>query len=123
MKSLLAALVLATQLAAQSGAKLEFDVASIKPNKSGLPPNGPAPNSIFPLGPGDVYVPNGGHFLAVNQSMLTYLRFAYKDLGYQLQYVLPSLPEWVRTESASSACIITRISSLLGLPRLCAGIG
>lgn len=98
MKSLCAVLALAMPLAAQTGNKLEFDVASIKPNKSGLPPQGPAPNSIFPLGPGDVYVPNGGHFLAVNQTMLAYLRFAYKDLGYQLRYVLPQLPEWVRTE-------------------------
>ncbi len=98
MRSLFAVLALAIPLAAQTAAKLEFDIASIKPNKAGLPPNGPAPISIFPLGPGDVYVPNGGHFLAVNQTMLTYIRFAYKDMFYRLQYVLPSLPDWVRTE-------------------------
>jgi uncharacterized protein (TIGR03435 family) len=98
MKSLCAVLALAIPLTAQTGNKLEFDIASIKPNKSGLPPKGPAPNSIFPLGPGDVYVPNGGHFLAVNQTMLTYFRFAYKDIFYRLQYVLPQLPEWMRTE-------------------------
>lgn len=105
MKFVLSALAIAVPLAAQSGnhqppagAKIEFDVASVKPNKAGLPPNGPAPNSIFPLGPGDVYVPNGGHFWAVNQTMLTYLRFAYKDMWYRMQYVLPQLPEWVRTD-------------------------
>jgi uncharacterized protein (TIGR03435 family) len=98
MKLLFAVLALAVPLAAQSAAKLEFDIASIKPNKSGLPPKGPAPNSIFPLGPGDVYVPNGGHFLAVNQTMLTYFRFAYNHFWSRMQYTLPSLPEWVRTE-------------------------
>jgi uncharacterized protein (TIGR03435 family) len=90
----------AIPLAAQptTPGRLEFDVASIKLNKAGLPPNGPAPNSIFPLGPGDVFVPSGGFFNAVNQTLFTYLRFAYKELYFQTQYLLPQLPEWVRTE-------------------------
>ena len=37
----------------------EFDVASVKPNKSDDPPS-----SNFPMGPGDVYTANGGHFTA-----------------------------------------------------------
>lgn len=37
----------------------QFEVASIKMNKSGDPPI-----SNFPLGPGDVYVRNGGYFSA-----------------------------------------------------------
>jgi hypothetical protein len=60
-------------------AKLEFDVASIKPNKAGFGPNGVAPNSNFPLGPGDVYYPNGGLLSAINQRLLAFLVFAYKD--------------------------------------------
>ncbi len=90
----------ALPLAAQPTApgRLEFDVASMKQNKAGFPPNGPAPNSIFPLGPGDVFVPSGGFFSAVNQTLFTYLRFAYKELWFQRDYILPQLPEWTKTE-------------------------
>lgn len=49
------------QTAKTSGNKLEFDVASVKPNKSDE-----KASSNFPLGPGDVYVPNGGRFSATN---------------------------------------------------------
>lgn len=42
-----------------SPAKMEFDVASVKQDKS----EG-ASTSNFPLGPSDVYVPNGGLFSA-----------------------------------------------------------
>ncbi len=71
----------------------QFDVASVKPNRSG----GPA-NSNFPLGPGDVYVPNGGFFSATNQTLITYILFAYKIMGNQMQFLLPQLPGWVTTE-------------------------
>lgn len=37
-----------------------LDVASVKPNKSGN-----QPISNFPLGPGDVFTPNGGCFSAL----------------------------------------------------------
>ena len=74
-------------------AKLEFDVASIKPSKAGG-----RPNSNFPLGPGDVYVPDGGFFSATNFPLITYISFAYKIPGNQAQYLLPQLPGWVLTE-------------------------
>jgi uncharacterized protein (TIGR03435 family) len=75
------------------GAKLEFDVASIKPSKAGG-----TPNSNFPLGPGDVCVPNGGFFSATDFPLTTYISFAYKIPGDQAQYLLPQLPGWVMTE-------------------------
>jgi uncharacterized protein (TIGR03435 family) len=70
-----------------------FDVASVKPSKSGSPPN-----SNFPLGPGDVYVPNGGYFSATNFPLVTYIFFAYKISGNQAQSLLPQLPDWASTE-------------------------
>src|SRR5215469_13200861 len=75
--------------------KLSFDVASIKPNRSG--PQGES-RSNFPLGPGNVYVPNGGTFSATNYPFQTYLRFAYRMMGNEIREVLPQLPEWAITE-------------------------
>jgi hypothetical protein len=62
-----------------------FEVASVKPDKSDAPAN-----SRFPMGPGDAYVP-GSLFSATNQSLIVYLRFAYK-LG---QGALLGLPGWI----------------------------
>jgi uncharacterized protein (TIGR03435 family) len=71
----------------------EFDVASVKSSKSNDPPY-----ANFPLGPGDVYVPNGGLFSAKNFPLLTYIVFAYKIKGNQVQYLLTQLPTWVTSE-------------------------
>ncbi len=70
-----------------------FDVTSVKLNKSSNPPN-----SNFPLGPGDVYVPNGGLFSATGLPLVTYLFFAYKIIGNQGQYLLPQLPGWATSD-------------------------
>src|ERR1700683_1158813 len=64
-----------------------FDVASIRRSKPGG-----QPNSNFPLGPGDVYTPNGGLFSATNQPLITYILFAYKLQGNQIQSLVPQLP-------------------------------
>jgi uncharacterized protein (TIGR03435 family) len=85
--------VLAAALFAWAAGAQEFDVASVKPNKSDDPPH-----SNFPLGPGDVYVPNGGLFSATNFALVNYIYFAYKVLGNQSRYVLPQLPGWVTTD-------------------------
>jgi uncharacterized protein (TIGR03435 family) len=66
-----------------------FEVASVRRNNSNDPPT-----SRFPLGPGDAYVP-GDLFVASNQPLIAYLRFAYK-LG---QGDLLNLPAWVYTET------------------------
>jgi uncharacterized protein (TIGR03435 family) len=73
--------------------KLAFDVASVKLNKST-----DEPNSNFPLGPGNVYVPNGGYFSATNFPLLTYITFAYKPTGYQYQSLLSQLPGWAAAD-------------------------
>jgi uncharacterized protein (TIGR03435 family) len=73
--------------------QLKFDVASVKLNKSGN-----QPNSNFPLGPGDVYTPNGGFFSATDFPLITYISFAYKLAGNQLQSLQPQLPRWATTD-------------------------
>jgi uncharacterized protein (TIGR03435 family) len=89
--------VLAAPLKAQSAPaapnRLAFDVASIKPNNSGAPPD-----SNFPLGPGDVYTPTGGYFNATDYPLAIYLFFAYKVRGNQQQYLLPQLPPWATSD-------------------------
>ena len=71
----------------------QFEVVSIKVNKSGDPPT-----SNFPLGPGDVYVRNGGYFSATGFPLITYIAFAYKVIGNQSQHLQPQLPDWAMTE-------------------------
>lgn len=78
----------ATQTASTVG-KLEFEIASVRQNKSGK-----ASSSNVPLGPGDVYVPTGGHFKATNLPLVTYIAFAYKIMGSQTQFLLRQLPRW-----------------------------
>jgi uncharacterized protein (TIGR03435 family) len=87
-RALIAAGLLAGLAAAQT-----FDVASVKASQAGV-----QPNSNFPLGPGDVYVQNGGLFAANNLPMVTYIFFAYKFIGNQAQFLLPQLPDWAKTE-------------------------
>ncbi len=70
-----------------------FDVISVKPNNSDQPPK-----FNFPLGPGDVYMTNGGHFIASNLPLATYLSFAYKLLGTELQSVSAQLPSWATSD-------------------------
>lgn len=75
------------------GKQLSFDVASVKPDKSSAPPK-----SNFPLNAGDMYTPNGGLFSATNFPLVTYIAFAYKLMGNQLQVLAPQLPGWAMTD-------------------------
>ena len=74
-----------------SRAGVEFEVASVKPNKSG----DRIGSANFPLGPGTVYYANGGHFSGVNQPLWVYILFAYKLRGIQAQFLLSQMPDWV----------------------------
>jgi bla regulator protein blaR1 len=110
LKSILPALtsaVCAVQLAAQSpkppvpywqtvaGGKMAFDVVTVRQNTTAPPyPVG----SNFPLGPGDVYVPNGGSFRATNFTLIRYIAFAYKITDNQQQSLLSQLPKWATTD-------------------------
>ncbi len=82
------------QLKAQSPpGKLEFEVASVKPNKSDAPAT-----ANNPLGPGNVYSPYGGLFQATNCPLYVYILFAYKIMGNQEQFLRTQMPAWVMTE-------------------------
>lgn len=77
----------------QTAEQPSFEVASVKANMSDDPAD-----SNFSLGPGDVYTPNGGRFSATNFPLITYIYFAYRIIGDQLQSLLSQLPAWVATE-------------------------
>src|SRR5277367_351994 len=69
------------------GAKLEFDVASVRQNKSGETAsstfsldNG---NVYSTVNKGDVFTPRGSYFAATNQPLWRYIAFAYNLSGTQ----------------------------------------
>jgi uncharacterized protein (TIGR03435 family) len=74
-------------------ARLEFDVASVRQNKSDE-----RPHSNFPLNPGPQYSPSGGRLTATNMLLLQYIVFAYVTTSYQIQGIRAQLPDWARTE-------------------------
>ena len=79
----------------QTGEKLSFDVASVRQNKSGPAPNGDAPGSNVPLGPGNVYSPTGGLVSIRNYTLLSYIAFAYKMTDGELEAFRRMAPDWV----------------------------
>src|SRR4051812_24922608 len=72
---------------------ISFDVISVRHNVSDQPSK-----ANFPLGPGDVYVTNGGLFSASGFPVVTYLFFAYKVLGNDSDSVQAQLPGWATSE-------------------------
>jgi uncharacterized protein (TIGR03435 family) len=98
----LACLVLNAQSGSQipqwqinAGGKMQFQTASVRRNTA-LPPKAVFFN--FPLGPGDVYQPRGGVFLARNLPLSTYIEFAYKITPNQEQLAFSQMPKWVTTD-------------------------
>lgn len=74
--------------------KLQFEVASIRENRSG----GQA-TSNFPLDRGNVYSSTGGVFLATNQSLVTLLIFAYKiNISEFRGGLIRRLPGWATAD-------------------------
>jgi uncharacterized protein (TIGR03435 family) len=73
--------------------KMEFEVASVKQNKSD-----DAATSNFPLGPGAVYTPNGGLFSATGYPLISYIAFAYKLSNNDVQSLLSQLPGWATAD-------------------------
>jgi uncharacterized protein (TIGR03435 family) len=93
-KQLLTAGLLAAQLAGQAPpGKPEFEIASVKANKS----DG-TPHANNPLGPGNVYSPYGGYFQAINFPLYVYILFAYKIMGNQEQFLRTQIPAWVMSD-------------------------
>jgi uncharacterized protein (TIGR03435 family) len=74
-------------------ARMEFDVASVKENRSGT-----GQYSNFPLGPGDGYNANGGHFSTRALPLATYIRFAYRMSNHEANTLRDSLPGWTLEE-------------------------
>jgi len=79
-----------------AGGKLAFDVASVKQDTASMSPQ--TVSSNFPLGPGNMYTPNGGLFTATNFPLVSYIAFAYKLGTYQLTALVPQLPKWVMSD-------------------------
>jgi uncharacterized protein (TIGR03435 family) len=78
-----------------AGGRMSFDATYVSQNTTASSPY--AVSSNFPLGPGDVYVPNGGQFRAANFPLVAYIDFAYKITENQEKFLLPQLPDWGTT--------------------------
>jgi bla regulator protein blaR1 len=78
-----------------AGGKMAFDVAKIRLNALGIPPQGPRPASNVDLDPGDIYMPTGGILRLQNKSLRTLIAFAYKMNGDQQLYLHDHAPSFV----------------------------
>jgi uncharacterized protein (TIGR03435 family) len=81
-----------------AGGKMEFDVVSVKPNKSGLGPTRDTPSSSVPLDAGPAYSSHGGLFSATNFAVDDFIAFAYRMNRYQHHDLLHQLPKWAFTD-------------------------
>ena len=72
---------------------LEFDVASIRQNKSGA-----TPYSNFPINSGTMYSATQGIFSSINRPLVDYIVFAYKITDSQLQDLKSQLPTWALSD-------------------------
>jgi uncharacterized protein (TIGR03435 family) len=82
----------ATDWQARAGGKMAFDVASVKPSKGQFVP------ASFPLDPSDYYGATNGR-LSANDTLATYIEFAYKVWGNEVQSrELSRLAKWVDSE-------------------------
>jgi uncharacterized protein (TIGR03435 family) len=79
-----------------AGGKMEFDVVSVKQDTAPMSPQ--TVSSNFPLGPGNMYTPNGGLFTATNYPLISYIAFAYKLGTFQLTALVPLLPKWAMSD-------------------------
>ena len=91
-------------------AKLEFDVASVRENRTSE-----SAYSNVPLRPGPGTAPADGLFIARNMYLLQFLVFAYADDMYQIQELRRQLPDWAassRFDISARAEIHTAIQDL-----------
>jgi uncharacterized protein (TIGR03435 family) len=78
--------------------KLEFDVISIRENKTGRDGSGDDPRVNVPDGPDDTFRDTGGVYSAVNMPLNRFIAFAYKITTSQRAAFRASLPEWALAE-------------------------
>ena len=76
-----------------SAPRKEFDVASVKQNKSDA-----RPVMNFPPGPEDAYTPGGGSFSGSGVTLYQYISLAYDFTVYDYQLLKSRLPQWVFTD-------------------------
>jgi len=86
--------ILAQRPSSTPNGKPQFDVASVKENKSG-----DKAASNIPLDRSDTYTPTGGNFSATGQPLIAYLIFAYKiNVSETYGGLMRRLPEWAVTD-------------------------
>ena len=73
--------------------RLEFDVASIRQNKSDA-----TPYANFSIGPGPMYGPTGGMLSTTNMPLVVYIVFAYNIASSQRQTLMSHLPAWALSD-------------------------
>ena len=82
-----------TQHLSAPAERLEFDVASIRPNKSAE-----QPHSNFSISSGTMYGPTQGIFSSTNRPLVDYIVFAYKMTDSQRQDLMSQLPAWALSD-------------------------
>jgi hypothetical protein len=80
------------------GQKLEFDVASVRANKTGFGEGRDPQRVNVPVGPEETWRDSGGVFSAQNVPLVQMISFAYKVTTGQRAVFRASLPEWTQTE-------------------------
>lgn len=77
-----------------AGGHMEFDVASIKQDKSEV-----SPSTNFPLGPGDAFRATGGLFSVTHLHLYALINFAYKLTPSEAKALMAQLPPWAVTNT------------------------
>ena len=86
--------------AAAGSPKLEFDVISIRQNKSGpAEQGGDASRVNIPNGPEDTFRATGGVYSAQNMPLISFISFAYKVTTSQRAVFRASVPQWAQQEN------------------------
>jgi len=80
------------------GQKLEFDVASVRANRTGFGEGRDPQRVNVPVGPEETWRDTGGVFSAQNVPLVQMISFAYKVTTGQRAVFRASLPEWTQTE-------------------------
>jgi uncharacterized protein (TIGR03435 family) len=78
-----------------AGGSARFDVASVKQDTA--TPSPQTRNSNITLNVGDTFSPTGGLLSMTNYPLFTFITFAYKDNGKEMQAVQQQLPGWAKT--------------------------
>ncbi|HEY6466930.1 MAG TPA: TIGR03435 family protein [Candidatus Acidoferrales bacterium] len=87
------------------GVRMSFEVASVKPNKSGGRENANVPLLV----PGARFPSTGGLFSATNYSLITYVAWAYDIPAGEALRLYGQLPKWAATDPTDRFDIEARV--------------